>query len=378
MNPLRTQTRRRRRALLSALVGVALAAAAAAQPAEPAPRWLPVYDLEAGEAALSVEIAEARYGPASVFDIGALDLPIPALAAGDAGAVALAYMGAVLGNRLDRLESFFSPRHYRPRAARQAAQLYRTMLGVAHRPLERLRLERVWHFGAFRVVLMRAEAAASSRLFSVSLEVTGDGVVRRDDWGDWQAVHQLLWYMARNAEKGLEGRVEPRTGPFVVSFEPDGESRLRLAFDGTRYPRDAPFEAVAEAEADLATAAGFLRWAAQAATLEEQAFIALWRGEEREDMAAALAEDAATARGARGELAAIARVRDVFTLDLGRYVVHYYFEAAEPTTLEARVLERADGAFWLSDELYANVDQVVRSRPMKAQILDLAAGTGGR
>lgn len=360
-------THRSQRASVKA-AALAVAATAAVAGAQ-APREVPVFDLETPGHRLQATVWETRHEPSAVYELATLPAQLAALPSGAPETLALRYLSEVFRGRLQALPSLYGAGADNRRVS-EAAQLYRAMVG---RGVERLRLERTWHFGEHRAILVVAEGRGPTRRFTVSVTGTADGVVRSDDWGAWQPIQGLFWYMARNAQLGWDRGREPRDMAFSVTFRPEAGPPLELAFDGRRYEL-ADEWSEPDPEASPEDAAGLMRYATAVAALDDAAFAGLWHGEERAETARLLEEG--KARGEKSYWADLEAFKDVFTLDLGDWAVHYFLDGRRPSAPEARPFKRADGGYWLTADLYGNIDQLLRSPLMKTKILELAAGGG--
>lgn len=353
----------------------------AAGRAQEAVRPVPVYDLETGVYSLGLEVDER----VSSGRVSALDQPLSSAEAGP-GATAeettLAYFRAVaIGDEATWLR--FHPPGAEPARVQQAGRILR-QLAAAVGEQGWVRALREWRFGAFRVVVVEilgGDAAPSGltagvpsgrgQVLAVGLRRTEDGRFRRDDdWGEAQPVQQVFWYMARNLAQGLDG---PRPDDHLnvrIPIEAAGGPGVALRLRGTWYAPDATFEPPRADQPGDAVRDFVRRAMAIAAEGSDEAFLALWRGERRQEASDILAAHPGRFGGLRQRVAERNAVRDVLTAELGDQRLHFYVQRADPTALRTVLIEQAGDGWSLSDELYANVGQLLRSPLVGRAVLD--------
>lgn len=323
------------------------------EPGAARPRDVAVLSPEGGEVVLTVRVHEASYGPDAVFEVERLRQAPPA--GTGSGDVALAYLAAVLRGS-PAPSSFYELGEVSPEKADQAAEIYRKILAGLPGGAQRLRLERVWLFRDFQVHLVRAlSPSGKSALLSVSTKKTGGGIRRSDEWGEWQPVHNLFWYMVRNADRGLE---RAAAGPLPVTFTlgAGGEGPpLAVSLDGTRYGAAKTWLRVAPVQAPATPGDFVLNALAVAAGGSDEGLLALWHGPEREKLARSRTGPAAIA-AVRRNLAGIQAVRHLFTAAAGDHRVHYFLDERRPQEVCSLVLTSEAGRLWLSRSLYGNLE----------------------
>lgn len=366
----RRRHRPRRHHLAAWLAAALLAAPAGAQEL----RRIAVYDPADARPDLQVAVWETRASGA--YPLADLHRRLAAVTPAET-AVALAYLDAVRRGRLDRLGELHAGSGLAE--ARQAAQLYRRFLKGLPGDAESVHLERTWHFGPYRVVVLRlASAEDATRIVTVSLEAVEDRFVRRDHWGTWQPVHELFWYLAGTLNAPPQARAAGRPDPHPlsdsVSLTSGGTARgLRVELDGVRYAAEA-----AEPAASPATIRGFVHRAlAVAEGGDDGAFVDLWDDEGRQRLSAAMTGNRPIFNGVRATLRGLGTVRDRLTLPLGDFAMHYFSSEAEPRELRAVVVRQQAGRYGLSDRLPHNLRSLLDSELFRQALQEQILGSGG-
>lgn len=361
----------RLRAATLGVSSVALAAVLAAPSWGQELRRLPVYDAGSERPDLQVAVWESpAEGSFPLSQLGtATATATPAVRA------ALGYLDAVVRGRLDRLAGFYAE-DADLGDAREAARLYRRFTRGLPGDAETLSPQRVWHFGPYRVVVLRLESAGgASRMITVSLEALDEGFVRRDQWGSWQPVQELLWYLAGtlNTEPGTPIARAGRNFPHAVLLAPGGGHDLRLELDGVHYAAAPGGDA-----SEPGTVRAFVHRALEVADSgDDDAYLALWDDHGQQRLAEARQSNRPLFDGSRRPLRALGPVRDRLTLPLGDFAMHYFIREAEPRRLRAVLVRQQAGGFGLSDRLPHNLKRLLDSSAFRQALQDQLLGVGG-
>ncbi len=346
------------------------AGAAVAQGAQRAD--LPLFDLAQGRHSLAINVAEERFGEGEVYPW--VDLQAHLTATGGsrslAGAV-LAYLDLAVAGDFERLGELVAA-GTDPATARQQARLLHLILAQAGTP-EEVRLERAWSFGPYRVVLLRvsprkadAEDRGKDAVFALSLRREEERYAVAGDWGELQPVNLMFWYLAGNFQQGLVGGQAARSFSHSLTLGAASDP-LTLHFDADWYDPASDWS-VAETDADPSSAAGFARRAlAIAAADDDVGFLELWDGAEKAKIVGLQARSPALYDGLKSELAA-GLIKDVATVHLGEFHIHYFVERSDPSQLRALVLRRENDALRLSRELYTNIESLMTSAQVKDRL----------
>ncbi len=353
------RTAGRRRAAAAALAVLLTASAAVAER-----RLVPVFDLEEPAYSLGAEVTEVA-GPAR--DGVRLDRRVGDLedARSDLAKLVTAYFRAVVAGDEELWPRFYPPApedagEDDARRILQAGRLLRQVARAGGEP-ETLRLLKVWRFADFRMVTVEVTGPGGAQVLAVGAVRDGDAFYRSDDWGRFQPVQQLFWYMARNHGKGLVERHAPRDLPVAIELAGGRpEDPVTLWLDGLWHdPAAGWIEPLGDADgSELAFAHRVL--AISAAGADEE-FIALWRGKERAKVVEIYGKSLGRFQGLRGDNAAQARVRDLFTATLGAYRLHYFVEESDPARVRALIFKKTAEGWSLSGKLYPNIQQLLVS-----------------
>ena len=61
-------------------------------------------------------------------------------------------------------------------------------------------------------------------------------------------------------------------------------------------------------------------------------------------------------------LLAVRSVKDVFTMHLGQFFVHYYYARSAPTEMKSVICAKVNGRYQLSDDMSATIRMLLESK----------------
>lgn len=345
------------RNLIAPAAALALLGAATSLAAQE-PREVPVYDLETPGHDLQVRVAvrELAGQPVAWAELEALadsdEAPAPVR-------TSALYLARVAAERWDDLPELYWMETTSPRGVAMTGRFLHQVLERLGE-LESARFLRSWHFGDFQALLVEIVGSEDRRIVTLGLtERGGDGVRRSDDWAEARPVMELFYYLGNVVQRGLlEGRL-PREMPLSLLL-PAETHPVVLQLEGTI--------------GESAAAAGAVRRAAELARAGADAeLIDLWAPAEREEVAGLLASTPGRFGGLREDVAAAAGSTPLLTAELGDFRVHYFRRPGGPE-VRALVLRETGGELFLTQELYSNLETLMRSDLVKNQVAALVAG----
>lgn len=255
-----------------------------------------------------------------------------------------------------------------------------TALNLVTERLEKanaLSFVKAWYFGPFQATLIRATfPSGKSEVFMFSVRRMENRYYIVDAWENYNEVLGLFTYMARNYKLGLESAHSSRA--FKHSFELDGSgsngtssinASLTVYVDGTQHPARLEWQSTAVNAHEPAV--GFVHRALTTAVLgTNEEFVELWSERGRARLRTMLAKNPAQFQGLRKSHAA-REIKDVFTLDLGEHVLHYYMRRTEPTVMRTIMLRRTKEGYEVADDLHLNVRRFIESKRFMRSIEDM-------
>lgn len=320
------------------------------------PREVPVFDLETPGHRLQVRVITRELAgkpvPWGELASATSDGADPAVR------VAATYLERVVAGRWDDLPELYWMKGTTPSAVANTGRFLARVLGTLGRPRS-ARFLRSWHYDDFQALLVEIEGERGRRIVTLGL-TDRDGAMRRsDDWAEARPVMDLFYYLGNVVQKGwLEGRA-PVSLPIAIPL-PAKRHPLVLQVAGVAGPDDPTAAAVRHA-AEIAKAG------------VDAKLVDLWAPEERPEIAELLASAPGRIGGLRQELLDAAGAKPLLTADLGEFRVHY-FRRPGSQEVGALVLREADGGLFLSEELYSNIDTLMRSDLVKGQVAAMVAG----
>ena len=93
----------------------------------------------------------------------------------------------------------------------------------------------------------------------------------------------------------------------------------------------------------------------------------LWSERGRAQLQTMLAKSPAQFQGLRKSYTT-REIKDVSTLELGEYVLHYYKRQSEPSAMKTIMLRSSQDGYELADDLHVNVRRFVESRRVKSAL----------
>jgi len=243
---------------------------------------------------------------------------------------------------------------------------------------ERVSFVESWYFGPYQHTLIQSSYPdGTSNVMALSVKVIDGKHYRVDVYDNAGEILGLWSYMAFNFKKGLVQQHESRSFEYEIKLKgPDSDkgssadNPLTLYVDGLLHDFQEDWKKVGAAQV-AHPGAQFVHHfftAAKQGTHEE--FLELVAGKEHERLEALLKEKPDHFEAYRGFYAADS-IKDVFTMDLGAYVVHYYFRWSKGNEMQRIILANADGRFGLSKDLDTNIRSFVESQRVKDAIYQL-------
>lgn len=345
-------SRFRRIVAAALLVGLT---AVAVEGAETTAVTLPLFDLSAPPIGLLLVVEEERPAtePMRWIERSArlADAPLATLE----GAL-LAYLDRVTADELDDLAELLPADA--PDADLRTLRQQSRLLGLALRRIgtpERVEILRIWHFGPFRTALVEMTGNGGATIFGLGLRDLGERWALAGDWGEFQPVQIGLWYLAGNFQEGLLGADA-------------GEPASRAAGEVLRVPPgDLPGPSIGLAF-ERGDASSFARRAREvAATGGDTEYLELWHVAERAEVLRLRRDSTSHYDGVRDDLASGRKATESGTAILGEYAVHYFRVGDETRTMILR-RDAETGAWHLSRELYANVEMLMTSAPVRKAV----------
>lgn len=320
-------------------------------PAQAATAHLPIYDLSSERPSLWIGVDQDVPEPKPGIEPRSLGAAAEAASSTELGAL-YRYLDAALGGDNERLAELYGPGTAMDEARQGAAFLRRTVLGVI--PDARLTVDRVWRYQRWTVFLVRAAspaevsspATAKAHYVSIAFERHEDGAfLRTDNWGEQQSVHVLFWMLAVEMGKnGPPSQARPMLPVSIRLGDPAAGPTLQVLFM-TRLE--------SEVGDDLRRAAG------TAEDGDDPAFLAWWGPENRRRLQESGSPEILA--GARRQIAERRPDKDFVTVDLDRFALHV--GATASGMMAGTLVERGDGRWLVSTELYGNVKRFVTGRP---------------
>ncbi len=333
-------------------------------------RQIPAYDLELPRHTLQIGVYETTYQSTARITADGYEFVVQASADTAEGLVA-SYLDAVLHERSDQLRSFYRPADFDESKARMFAQLARVLIIGKSKEIEQFEIYRSWRFRSFEMFLVRFDASdGSSKFISVSVETIGTQYFRQDNWGkDWNIVQLLFWTMAGNEKARLVAQHAPRALPFeFVIGRNETPFPLIVSLEGQQYEPTDEWRTL-DPNASVDAPVEFARRAfAVADSKNDESFLALFHGKKRAELEEDLTLHAAQFKGLRSIMSKVQEIQPLFTAYLGESAILFYTDKQKPSTIETLQLFRADGRYWLADELSINLWNFFRSAAFIAEV----------
>jgi len=254
-----------------------------------------------------------------------------------------------------------------------------------------IRLTRKWSFGDYRSIsLERVRQNGKSDAWSFEVVLNDGRYYMAMDFGEkFNEVLMLFWYMGGEIKNGVNKSNDVSRLNSTLEFsQPDSSKQgmdnkliVRVNVKYNKFTED-----WSEQQSNAENQASDFFCKARKITLDssDEEFLSLWSSQENLQVWSSgiarpkidnklLTDNYADFRRLKTlyEQKFMGQFKQICTIDLGKYAVHYYFRKNEPENLKTIIFMSSGGKYYLSEGLYTNIRYFLRQGMVPKRILEV-------
>lgn len=318
---------------------------------------IPIYDLSKDKYCLEIRVKETVYASgkySNVFEGISANIE---LGKDSSEKVLIKYLFYIITQQFNKVPQLYLSDDINN--AIEIAKFIRTDLDLVNR----IKFIKKWYFDDFEIILVDLiKSDGKTNIMGFGLKRMGDKYYRSDDWSENNEILSLFYYMTVNFKKNIDARHRSKIFKYSVDIGNGNNNPITIYFDGNLHNCAREWMVLKERAKDGNSAISYIHNAmVEIPNLNDREFLELWYEKDKVRIQRLLIENPNHFISTRRMYNPGNEIKDIFTLELGEFYVHYYIAKTQPSRVRTMFIKRVDKGYYLSDDVYSTIKIFLKS-----------------